>query len=116
MIAIIGSNGQLGWELVRQAEEKGLQVLALDFPEIDITSSASICEKFNPHPIKIIVNAAAYTAVDKAESEQDAAFAVNRDGPANLAQFCSRRDIPRVHISTDYVFDSTKLDDYNESV
>jgi dTDP-4-dehydrorhamnose reductase len=114
MIAIIGSNGQLGWELVRQAEGKGLQSLALDFPEIDITSSVSISDKLDPHPVDIVVNAAAYTAVDKAESEPDAAFAVNCKGSENLAQYCSRRDIALVHVSTDYIFDGTKQGPYHE--
>ena len=114
MIAIIGSNGQLGWELVRQAAEQGLQSLALDFPEIDITSGASIDENLDSHPIEIIINAAAYTAVDKAESEPDSAFAVNCKGPENLAQYCSRRDIALVHVSTDYIFDGTKQGPYHE--
>ena len=108
MIAIIGSNGQLGWELVRQGESRGSQILALDFPEIDISDPASIDSRIDFSKIDIIINAAAYTAVDRAESEPDAAFAVNREGPACLAERCRDRDIPLIHVSTDYVFGGTK--------
>ncbi len=62
-----------------------------------------------------MINAAAYTAVDKAESEPDAAMALNRDGPAALARACADLDIPLVHISTDYVFDGTKPAPYVET-
>ena len=114
MIAIIGSNGQLGWELVRQGETRGLKILALDYPEIDIGDPASIDSRIESKEIDLIINAAAYTAVDRAESEPEAAFAVNRQGPANLAEECRERDIPLIHVSTDYVFDGTKKGAYIE--
>ena len=113
-IAIIGSNGQLGWELVRKAGRRGMQVLALDYPEIDIGDPASIDSRMNSRQIDQIINAAAYTAVDQAESEPQAALAVNRDGPANLAKKCRDRHIPLIHVSTDYVFDGTKKGAYLE--
>jgi dTDP-4-dehydrorhamnose reductase len=113
-IAVIGSNGQLGWELIRQAEARGLNILALDFPEIDIRDPASIDGRIDFSKIDLVINAAAYTAVDKAESEPEMAFAVNRDGPANLADRCRDRHIPLIHVSTDYVFDGTKLGPYVE--
>ena len=62
MIAIIGSNGQLGWELVRKAEHRGYETLALDFPEIDIVKSASIKDKLSSKKLSLVINAAAYTA------------------------------------------------------
>ena len=114
MIAIIGSNGQLGWELVRRGQRKGFKVLAMDYPEIDITDPATIDAWFGSTKIDLIVNAAAYTAVDRAESEPEAAFAVNCDGPANLAERCRDRGISLIHVSTDYVFDGTKLGAYVE--
>ena len=114
MISIIGGNGQLGWELVRQAEVRGLKILALDYPEIDISDLASIDAWFDSNKIDLIINAAAYTAVDRAESEPEAAFAVNREGPAHLADWCRKRGIPLIHVSTDYVFDGTKPGAYIE--
>jgi dTDP-4-dehydrorhamnose reductase len=114
MIAIIGNNGQLGWELVRQAAQYGLKHLAQDFPEIDITNSASISGKLNPYTIDFVINAAAYTDVDKAETEPIMAFAVNRDGPANLAHHCRQRGRVLIHISTDYIFDGANPGLYSE--
>ena len=114
MFAVIGSNGQLGWELVRKGEERGLNILALDYPEIDISDLASIDACFDPTKFDLIVNAAAYTAVDRAESEPEAAFAVNRDGPAHLADRCRKHGIPLIHVSTDYVFNGTKPGPYVE--
>ena len=114
MIAIIGSSGQLGWELVRLGERRGLPILALDYPEIDITDPATIEARFDSTKIDLIVNAAAYTAVDRAESEPEEAFAVNCDGPDNLAERCRDRNISLIHVSTDYVFDGTKLGAYVE--
>ena len=114
MISIIGSNGQLGWELVRKAGRRGMQVLALDYPEIDIRDLASIDACFDSTKIELVINAAAYTAVDRAESESEAAFAVNREGPAHLADRCRKRGIPLIHVSTDYVFDGAKGKPYVE--
>ena len=114
MFAIIGSNGQLGWELVRRGESRGMQILALDFPEIDIGDPASIDSRIGSKEIDLIINTAAYTAVDRAESEPEAAFAVNREGPAYLADWCRKRGIPLIHVSTDYVFDGTKPGAYIE--
>ena len=83
-------------------------------PEIDICDLASIDASFGSKKIDLVVNAAAYTAVDRAESEPETAFAVNREGPAHLADRCRKRDIPLIHVSTDYVFDGTKPDAYIE--
>lgn len=113
-IAVIGCNGQLGWELVRQGEARGLGILARDCPEIDISDPASIDACLDSADIHLVVNAAAYTAVDRAESEPDSAFAVNRAGPAHLADRCRTRGIPLIHVSTDYVFDGTKTGPYVE--
>ena len=113
-IAIIGSNGQLGWELARKGEEQGLNVLARDYPEIDVSDLVSIDACFDAGKIELVINAAAYTAVDRAESEPEAAYAVNREGPAHLADWCRKRGIPLIHVSTDYVFDGTKPGAYIE--
>jgi dTDP-4-dehydrorhamnose reductase len=114
MFTIIGSNGQLGWELVRKAEARGLKILSLDYPEIDIGDPASVDSRIESPEIDFIINAAAYTAVDRAESEPEVAFAVNREGPAHLSDRCRKRGIPLIHVSTDYVFDGTKPGAYIE--
>jgi dTDP-4-dehydrorhamnose reductase len=114
MLIIIGSNGQLGWELVRQSRIQGLEAQGLDCPGIDIAIDGSARSCLEPLPAEIIVNAAAYTAVDRAESEPDRAFAVNRTGVRNLALYCRERQIPMIHISTDYVFDGSKKGAYLE--
>ena len=114
MIAIVGSNGQLGWELVRQGGNFGLKMLALDLAEIDITRPESIAGCLKAGSVQLVINAAAYTAVDLAETEKKRAFEVNRDGPANLAGFCARAGIPLIHVSTDYVFDGSKAVAYRE--
>jgi dTDP-4-dehydrorhamnose reductase len=115
MIAIIGSNGQLGWELVRQGGSLGFNMAALDLAEIDITRPESIAGCLTPGAMQLVVNAAAYTAVDLAETQKQRAFEVNRDGPANLAGFCANAGIPLIHISTDYVFDGSKAGAYREN-
>ena len=114
MIAIIGSNGQLGWELVRRAEHRGCEALALDRPEIDIIQPTSVKDNLSSKNLSLVINAAAYTAVDRAESEPDQAYAVNRVGSANLADFCEQAALPLIHVSTDYVFDGSKAGPYCE--
>lgn len=111
-ILICGSKGQLGWELMRQGNH--FDIMGLDLPELNITDRENIaaCTKdFSPD---LLINAAAYTSVDGAESDADTAFAVNRDGPACLAAFCKEKGIPLIHISTDFVFDGTKTSPYAE--
>ncbi len=107
-LLIIGCNGQLGWEICRQGKERGFDIIPLDFPEIDITSKADLDEKVTSYTFDLLINCAAYTAVDKAESEHELAYAVNRDGPLFLAEICAERNVPLVHVSTDYVFSGNK--------
>jgi len=114
-LLIIGSNGQLGWELVRQSRQMGVAFHAVDFPDIDIADRESVRSCLESLPVKVVVNAAAYTAVDRAESEPAPAFAVNRDGPACLAELCAEKSVALIHISTDYVFNGSKNDAYLET-
>ncbi len=114
-ILIAGSKGQLGQELEKQGKKSGFEMLAVDLPQLDITDKVqveTITKTFQP---SLIVNASAYTNVDKAEKEHDLAFAVNRSGPANLADVCVKADKPLFHISTDYVFDGNKGSPYFET-
>jgi dTDP-4-dehydrorhamnose reductase len=80
--------------------------------ELDLEDSAKIRPAVEALRPSIIVNAAAYTAVDRAESERDAVWAVNTEAPAMLARSAASLDVPLVHISTDYVFDGTKVGEY----
>jgi dTDP-4-dehydrorhamnose reductase len=114
-LLIIGSKGQLGSEMVRACKTSALSFLALDLPKFDITDLPCV-EKtiadFNP---SIVINASAYTNVDDAEINPEIAFSVNRDGPVNLAICCVKQKTPLIHISTDYVFNGSKGQPYNES-
>jgi dTDP-4-dehydrorhamnose reductase len=104
MILIIGSNGQLGREMQRKLSAKNVSFYACDFPDIDITSEDSMCHLFdNIHPTSVI-NCAAYTNVDKAETDEDNAYKINALGPLYLARLCRKHDIELIHVSTDYVF------------
>ena len=113
-ILVIGAQGQVGWELTRRASVLGHDVLAWDVAELDITDAAAVDRELAASGMDVAINAAAYTAVDRAEQEPALAFAVNRDGPAHLAAACARSNIPLLHISTDYVYDGAKIDPYVE--
>lgn len=104
----------MGWELARQGASRGLEMLALGSADIDVTRPESIAGCLEQRDTQLVINAAAYTAVDRAETESRRAFEVNRDGPAHLAGFCARAGIPLIHVSTDYVFDGSKAGAYRE--
>jgi dTDP-4-dehydrorhamnose reductase len=113
-IVVTGSQGMLAQDLVPSLKKAGVAVAGFDLPEVDITRSRNafhIIESENP---ACVINCAAYTAVDRAESEETTAFAVNRDGAANLADACHRLDIPFIHISTDFVFNGDSKRPYRE--
>lgn len=114
-ILIYGAGGQLGFELMRQGQVLGLAIHGIDFPQTDITDNNRITNDFAEFNPELVVNAAAYTNVDGAESEPELAWAINRDGPAHLARRCAEKKIPFIHISTDYVFDGTKNSPYRET-
>ena len=113
-LAIIGAKGQVGWELQRRAPALGHEALAWDVAELDITQAAAVDQALTASGADVVINAAAYTAVDRAEQEPEQAFAVNRDGPSHLAAACAQLHIPLLHISTDYVFDGSKPGPYTE--
>lgn len=103
-----GADGQVGWEVIRLAKKTSHQLIALGRDQLDITDEQSVYKTVNHYSPDILINAAAYTAVDKAEEDQAAAYSVNRDGVGYLAQACKENAIPMLHISTDYVFDGEK--------
>ena len=111
-ILITGANGQLGQAL--QAVLRDHQLIALDIDEIDITQLESTRKVISQGHPDLVINAAAYTDVDGAESNSDAAFRVNALGPRNLALLTASQRIPLVHISTDYVFDGVLQRPYHE--
>jgi len=112
-ILLTGANGQVGWELRRTLAALG-ELEALGRAEIDLRDVGRIREAVRASNADVIVNAAAYTAVDKAESEREAAFAVNANAPGVLAEEAKRSGALLVHYSTDYVFDGAKPAPYVE--
>ena len=114
-ILIIGCNGQVGTELRIQMQKRGQEIIAVDLPEMDITDASSVKKYVTMPGVNLVINAAAYTAVDRAESEEAPAFAVNATGPGLIAECAKTRNIPFIHISTDYVFDGTKNSPYVET-
>ncbi len=113
-LLLVGAKGQVGQEVALRAMTAGHRLLALDYAELDITDPQAVERTVSEYGPEAIINAAAYTAVDKAEQEPAPAFAVNRDGPAYLAANCARLGIPLLHISTDYIFDGGKPAPYLE--
>ena len=103
-LLVTGANGQLGQEMQRVALPEGWQVVALDRAALDLTDPAAIAAKVAERPWAAVINGAAYTAVDKAESDQVTAWQVNALAPAAFAAACAMADIPLVQVSTDYVF------------
>ncbi|MBW2020904.1 MAG: dTDP-4-dehydrorhamnose reductase [Deltaproteobacteria bacterium] len=113
-ILLLGKNGQLGWELCRTLATLG-DVVALGFSQIDLTQDGAVRQVMRQMQPQIIVNAAAYTAVDQAENEPDKALAVNGDAPGIMAEEAKALSAAFVHYSTDYVFDGKKGEPYCET-
>ncbi len=113
VIFLTGKSGQVGFELERLLAPIG-QVVATDLPTLDLADPLAIREAVRNIKPDIIINPAAYTAVDRAESEPDQAHAVNAIAPEILAEEAKKLHIPIIHFSTDYVFDGAKSDPYLE--
>ena len=113
-VLVAGAGGQVGRELVELATQRGLSVVGFDSKILDITAEKTVAETLARERPQCVINAAAYTAVDRAETEVDRAYAINRDGVANLARACRDLNIPLLHISTDYVFDGAQTRAYTE--
>ncbi|RTE91984.1 MULTISPECIES: dTDP-4-dehydrorhamnose reductase [Bradyrhizobium] len=114
-ILIAGRNGQLARCLHDLAALHSTSVVALGRSGLNLEAHGELRRTIDPIAPSMIINAAAYTAVDLAESEVARAFGINRDAAAALADVAWQMNIPFIHISTDYVFDGTKLDAYEES-
>ncbi|QUX94137.1 dTDP-4-dehydrorhamnose reductase [Marinomonas sp. CT5] len=114
-ILLTGKNGQLGQCFQDVVEGTEVELFAFDSTELNITSAEQIDQVINRIKPDVIVNAAAYTAVDKAESDTEVAYLVNATGPSLLAEQAAKLDIPLIHISTDYVFDGEAVEPYKSS-
>lgn len=112
-ILVTGCNGQVGHCLVEQLKDK-VELLAIDRAELDITDCDAVFQTVMEFKPDFIINAAAHTAVDKAEEEIDLSYAINRDGPLYLAEAAKLVDATILHISTDYVFPGNKDGEYVE--
>jgi dTDP-4-dehydrorhamnose reductase len=113
-ILVTGANGQVGHCLQTQLRENGWDFVALTRAELDISDARAVDAAVQQLKPTVIINAAAYTAVDKAEQEQELAYAINRDGPANLARAAKAINAAILHISTDYVFAGDANGSYRE--
>ncbi len=110
-VLIVGAGGQLGQELLRTAATD-VECVPMARAELDIADAAAVDESLATVAPQLVVNAAAYTAVDKAESEPEAARRGNAEGPGTLAQACAHRGVRLIHISTDFVFDGAASQPY----
>ena len=110
-VLIVGANGQLGSTLVNTLP-RSMDICAVDLPEFDITDNDAVNAFVVTENPDVIVNASAYTAVDRAEKEAELAFRINANGPQNLAKAAKRAGARLIHISTDYVFDGTACTPY----
>ena len=114
-VLVTGADGQLGRELVRLGQSVDFEVYGLNRHQLDITNKIKIKQILTRISPSLVINAAAYTHVDRAENESDLAYAVNKNGPTYLARYCANNQLKLIHISTDYVFDGTKSRPYQES-
>ena len=115
MIWLIGCKGMLGTEIARQLTENKIAFVGTDI-DVDITNPNALADFAKGKEISYIINCSAYTAVDKAESDQDFAKKLNEDGPRNIACLANQIHAKMIHISTDYVFDGTGSCPYTEDM
>lgn len=114
-ILVCGAGGQVGHELVDRARRYGLEALGMTREQLDITDADQVADLISRSKPEMVINAAAYTHVDNAETHSDQAYAVNRDGAARLAEGARQARIPLFHISTDYVFSGDARTPYSET-
>ncbi len=114
-LLLLGAGGQVGREIAGRAAEAGHELVALDHAGLDITDAAALTRALATARPDVVINAAAYTAVDRAESEPERAHLINAVAPGLIAQACAEAGTALIHLSTDYVFDGTKPGAYVES-
>ena len=114
-ILLTGAKGQLGWEILRQAPDHGINCIGIDIAQADITDPDQVARVVADSRPELLINSAAYTRVDAAEAESEAAFTVNRDAAGYLARACREIQVPMIQISTDFVFDGQLSRPYEET-
>lgn len=112
---ILGGEGQLGRALTRRTAKRGILALSLRRKDLDLCDLAPLRELVARERPDFIINAAAYTAVDRAEDDAEKAFAINATAPGEIAEICQQASLPLIHFSTDCVFDGKKNASYEES-
>lgn len=116
-LLVTGVKGQLGYDVVNEAYNRGIQAVGVDIEEMDITNAEQVDQVIKTGEYDAVVHCAAWTAVDKAEDMPDACRKVNAEGTRNIANVCKQLDIPMMYFSTDYVFDgqgTTPWSEYDE--
>jgi len=113
-LLVIGRSGQLAERLAAVGRRAPHDIVCVGRPEIDVGDAASVRRLLARHPGRLVINCAAYTAVDRAESEPQEADRINRQGAANVAEAAAAEGCPLLHVSTDYVFDGRKSAPYRE--
>ena len=113
-ILVFGAGGQVGREVSRTPRPGSFELLTLDKSSGDITDPTAVSTVIARQNPDLVINLAAYTAVDRAESEPELAWAINCAGAANIAAACGKTETPLIHLSTDYVFDGCKAEPYRE--
>jgi dTDP-4-dehydrorhamnose reductase len=114
-IVVFGARGQVGRDVVALASARGMPVVGLSRQEADITNEVTVRAAIDVHRPAVVVNAAAYTSIDRAEREPEQATAANVTGPSVLASACAGAGVPLIHLSCDQVFDGTKKRPYVEN-
>lgn len=114
-LLLFGGTGQVGTELRAVARARGVEIVAPPRSVLDLNDANAIAKMVEAYPWRVVINAAGYTAVDRAESEEATAWAINGKGAGTIAAATAAREIPVIHISTDYVFDGRKGAPYVES-
>lgn len=113
-LLLTGAKGQVGSEIVKLCAQEKINLIPLNHHQCDIADLDDVENNLKQYQPDMLINAAAYTAVDRAETESDKAYAVNTQGAANLAAICAELSIPLIHISTDYIFDGNNSKPYIE--
>ena len=111
---VTGAGGMLGQDVLARLAQAGERYVALDRAALDLTDADAVSAALDEHRPAVVVNCAAWTAVDDAETREDEALAINGDGPANLAAACARTGAVLLHVSTDYVFAGDAQEPYAE--
>ncbi|MDX8349241.1 dTDP-4-dehydrorhamnose reductase [Cognatiyoonia sp. IB215446] len=107
-VLVFGKTGQVARALMASGPAHGVTITALGREEADLADPQACADRIAASDVDAVINAAAWTAVDAAEEEEDAAFVINAEAPGAMARACAAKDIPFVHISTDYVFDGSE--------